>query len=144
MIRDFSPQIDRVDITSMNRQRVVVGPVIIKSCLIFVTPAWNVIERTFGLLKKQWAILRSAFSFNVKTQVRINACCIHHNYVLDEQREQDAPLLNEVDVELATATTMCDDVSYDKVIKHVQASTAWTEFREDLALRMFADYQSRL
>lgn len=103
------------------------------------------IERTFGLLKKRWTILRSASVFNVKSQVRIiNGCLILHNYVLYEQRESDAPLLNEVDIELATGMTVGDKASDDKVIRHVQASTAWTEFKEDLALRMFVDYQSRL
>lgn len=54
----------------------------------------------------------------MKTQVRIiNACCILHNYVLDEQREWDAPLLNEVDVELATTTTGGDDATADEVIR---------------------------
>lgn len=107
--------------------------------------ARNVIERTFGLLKKQWTILRAASVFNVKTQVRIiNACWILHNYVLYEQREWDAQLLNEVDIELATGTTVGDKASDDKVIRHIQASTTWAEYREDLALRMFTDYQNRL
>lgn len=81
----------------------------------------------------------------MKTQVRIiNPCCVFHNYVLDEQREWDAALLNEVDADLASATPMGDHVIDDEVIRHVQITSAWTQFREDLATRMYADYQSRL
>lgn len=73
--------------------------------------ARKVIERTFGLLKKRCAILRTASFFDVKTQVRnINSCYVLHNYVLHEQREWDVALLNEVDVELASATTVGDVV----------------------------------
>ncbi|KAL8519304.1 hypothetical protein ACS0TY_010300 [Phlomoides rotata] len=42
--------------------------------------ARNAIERTFGFLKKRWAILRTMSFYDVKTKVRIiNACCILHN-----------------------------------------------------------------
>lgn len=37
-VRDFLPHIDQPDITLINGPRVVVGLVIIKSCLIFLTP----------------------------------------------------------------------------------------------------------
>lgn len=73
--------------------------------------------------KKQWAILLLASFFNLKTQVRIiSACCVIHNYVLDEQREWDDLSLNEVEVDLTTATMAGNDVSDDEVIRHVQVS----------------------
>ncbi|KAG8380780.1 hypothetical protein BUALT_Bualt06G0051600 [Buddleja alternifolia] len=61
--------------------------------------ARNAIERTFGLLKKRWAILRTASFYDLKTQIRIiNACCILHNFVRGEIPKD--PLLDEVDREL--------------------------------------------
>ncbi|GAV85258.1 DDE_4 domain-containing protein, partial [Cephalotus follicularis] len=44
--------------------------------------ARNVIERTFGLLKGRWAILRSRTWYPVKTQCRIiSACALLHNHI---------------------------------------------------------------
>uniref|UniRef100_A0A5B6Z293 DDE Tnp4 domain-containing protein n=1 Tax=Davidia involucrata TaxID=16924 RepID=A0A5B6Z293_DAVIN len=63
--------------------------------------ARNVIERAFGLLKKRWAILRSASFFELKTQVNIiSACAILHNHIRIEQPND--PLLAEVEAELST------------------------------------------
>lgn len=59
--------------------------------------------------------------FTVKTQVCIiNACCVLHNYMFDEQREWDITSLNEVDADLAIATKVGDDVIDDEVIRYVQ------------------------
>ncbi|KAG8384184.1 hypothetical protein BUALT_Bualt04G0091700 [Buddleja alternifolia] len=62
--------------------------------------ARNAIERTFGLLKKRWAILRTASFYDLKNQIRIiNACCILHNFMLGEIPKD--PLLDEFsDVEM--------------------------------------------
>ncbi|KAF7149483.1 hypothetical protein RHSIM_Rhsim02G0144500 [Rhododendron simsii] len=47
--------------------------------------ARNVIERTFGLLKIRWAILRSYSFFPIRTQCRIvTACCLVHNHIRKE------------------------------------------------------------
>lgn len=53
--------------------------------------------------------------------------------MLDGQR--DGMLLNEVDDDLATATTGVDDSSDNEVITHVRVINEWTEFWEDLAIR---------
>ncbi|CAN0858335.1 Putative nuclease HARBI1 [Linum grandiflorum] len=51
--------------------------------------ARNVIERTFRVLKKKWAILRDTtwFSPDLVAQI-VNACCLLHNFILQEQRIQ--------------------------------------------------------
>ncbi|KAL0346368.1 UNVERIFIED_CONTAM: hypothetical protein Scaly_1652800 [Sesamum calycinum] len=45
----------------------------------------NVIERTFGLLKARWAILRSPSFYDIDDQNRIIiACCLLHNFIRQE------------------------------------------------------------
>ncbi|KAL3533335.1 hypothetical protein ACH5RR_006856 [Cinchona calisaya] len=62
----------------------------------------NVNERTFGLFKKRWTILRDSSFFYVKTHVEIiNACAILHNLIRVEQPNDS--YLAEVDVELGKA-----------------------------------------
>ncbi|KAL0295082.1 UNVERIFIED_CONTAM: hypothetical protein Sradi_6853600 [Sesamum radiatum] len=47
--------------------------------------ARNVIERTFGLLKARWAILRSPSFYHIDDQNRIIiACCLLHNFIRQE------------------------------------------------------------
>ncbi|KAL0284779.1 UNVERIFIED_CONTAM: hypothetical protein Sangu_2808700 [Sesamum angustifolium] len=60
----------------------------------------NVIERTFGLLKVRWGILRSQSFFPVKVQNRIIlACCMIHNFLrnemVDDSLERELPSLVE-------------------------------------------------
>ncbi|KAK9283014.1 hypothetical protein L1049_011241 [Liquidambar formosana] len=44
----------------------------------------NIIERSFGLIKKRWAILRTEPFFDIKVQVKIViACCTLHNFILN-------------------------------------------------------------
>ncbi|KAL0454952.1 UNVERIFIED_CONTAM: hypothetical protein Slati_0834400 [Sesamum latifolium] len=50
--------------------------------------AHNVIERSFGLLKTRWGILRSPSYYSIDVQNRIIvACCLLHNYVRREMPE---------------------------------------------------------
>ncbi|KAH6787392.1 hypothetical protein C2S52_006944 [Perilla frutescens var. hirtella] len=57
--------------------------------------ARNVIERSFGLLKGRWGILRSASFYPIKVQNRIIlACCLVHNFIRNVM-EID-PIENEV------------------------------------------------
>lgn len=106
--------------------------------------ARNAIERTFGLLKKRWAILRTTSFYDVKTQVRIiNACCILHNFVRDEMPID--PLLPEVDRDLAnqTITDDDDDSNDEDQIRVVRTTHEWTTFRDNVAQQMFEEYQAR-
>uniref|UniRef100_A0ACD5T921 Uncharacterized protein n=1 Tax=Avena sativa TaxID=4498 RepID=A0ACD5T921_AVESA len=94
--------------------------------------ARNVVERTFGLLKKKWAMLRSCSFFPIEDQIRlINACCVLHNYARDRQHVRDNLLLQEVDDELAAmAPEPIDDTT---LIRSVQQTTAWSNFRQQFA-----------
>lgn len=44
-------------------------------------------------------------------------------------------MLNEVDANLATATSVSDEQPDDEVSRHVQVTSVWTKFKEDLATR---------
>ncbi|KAL0458869.1 UNVERIFIED_CONTAM: hypothetical protein Slati_0514100 [Sesamum latifolium] len=47
--------------------------------------ARNIIERTFGLLKARWAMLRSPSFYDIDNQNRIIiACCLLHNFIRQE------------------------------------------------------------
>ncbi|KAK8948599.1 hypothetical protein KSP39_PZI005248 [Platanthera zijinensis] len=105
----------------------------------------NVIERTFGLLKKRWAILRQASFFNIKQQVQIiNACCVLHNFLVDKRLLTDARLLEEVDADILTAHNTGASFEYADTAEPIKATNEWTTFRDNLALTMFNEYQDRI
>ncbi|XP_047331046.1 uncharacterized protein LOC124934557 [Impatiens glandulifera] len=106
--------------------------------------ARNSVERTFGLLKKRWAVLRQPLFFGTNTQVRIiNACCVLHNYIREIASELDYPLLHEVDYDLSQQSNEVFDVDYEDVITNVQGGSQWTNFRDDMAMEMYSQYQVR-
>jgi len=97
--------------------------------------AQNAIERSFGILKKRWSILRTPSFFDIKTQIRIiNACFVLHNFIRDEQQTnqllevQDLEFLFVVDEELVHQSRegVQNNVIYD--ITTIQASKEWTRF----------------
>ncbi|BFG41564.1 hypothetical protein CerSpe_278380 [Prunus speciosa] len=109
--------------------------------------ARNVIERSFGLLKKRWSILRTPSFFNIKTQTRIiNACFVLHNFIRIEQQndhvlqDQDLEFLASVDHEISNHSTVEGNTNR---ITSVQVTDQWTTFRDTLAMQMFLDYQAR-
>jgi hypothetical protein len=101
-----------------------------------------VIERTFGLLKMRWAILRQNSYFGLENQIRIiNTCCILHNFVRDRQRDIDDLLLCQIDQVISIQSH--DAQSEVSMITNVQSSNKWSNFRDTKANQMFADYQAR-
>ncbi|KAL0395346.1 UNVERIFIED_CONTAM: hypothetical protein Slati_4500800 [Sesamum latifolium] len=53
----------------------------------------NVIERTFGLLKTRWGILRSPSYYPIRVQNKIIvACCLLHNFVRMEMPDDPVEL----------------------------------------------------
>ncbi|XLU34203.1 hypothetical protein S245_070269, partial [Arachis hypogaea] len=98
--------------------------------------ARNVIERCFGLLKKRWAILRSPSFYPIRIQSHIIiACCLLQNFIrmnIDVDPEEDATLLPE-------HIPVGDDTIVDEadIIDVVESSHEWTQWREDLATKMW-------
>jgi hypothetical protein len=61
-----------------------------------------------------------------------------HNYARDRQHVRDNLLMPEVDAELAAmAPDIADDAT---LIRSVQQTTAWSDFRQQFADEMFAEY----
>ncbi|KAK6797207.1 hypothetical protein RDI58_004909 [Solanum bulbocastanum] len=89
--------------------------------------AHNAIERTFGLLKGRWGILRSLSWYSIKIHNKIiSACCLIHNFI---RREMEVDPL-EIDVE--------EQVEYQQDnIDVVESSQEWTTWRDELAQSMW-------
>ncbi|CAN1126547.1 Putative nuclease HARBI1, partial [Linum perenne] len=114
--------------------------------------ARNTVERAFGLLKKRWGILRTAGFYDVKTQVRIiNACCILHNFILDECPRDE--LLNDeligvqdsdFDHELIGVQDSNSDDSDEENITSISSTNEWSLFRDNLAMEMWQAYGGAL
>lgn len=103
--------------------------------------ARNVIERCFGLLKGRWSILRSPFSFPIRTQGRIvMACCLLHNLIRKVMPTDD---IEEDD--LCDSSDDSEDDSEDEreFITNVSSSDHWTNFRNTLAQDMFNGWRAR-
>ena len=96
--------------------------------------ARNVIERSFGLLKLRWAILRSPSYFPIKTQTRIvTACCLLHNLI--RKKMSTDPMEDELDAQ--------EQVNFgDDFIDTVETSNEWTDWRDNLANDMFHDWMA--
>ncbi|XP_025636008.1 protein ALP1-like [Arachis hypogaea] len=93
-----------------------------------VPQARNVIERTFGVLKARWGILRGRSFYPIKTQGRIiTACCLLHNHIrrvivvdpIDEIEDQNILGLD------------------GETIHHIEMSDAWGRWRDQLAQEMW-------
>ena len=82
--------------------------------------ARNVIERTFGLLKGRWGILRSPSWYSVKVHNRIiSACCLIHNFI---RREMEVdPLDVEMDFHM-------ENQHEHENINTIETSDEWTTF----------------
>ncbi|KAH1203536.1 Protein ALP1-like [Glycine max] len=105
--------------------------------------ARNVIERSFGVLKKRWSILRTLSFFDIKTQIRIiNACFMLHNFIRDEQHSdpileaQDLELLSVVDNELINQQMERVTNNIGDEVTTIQATEEWTRFCDTLAMNI--------
>ncbi|KAL0430454.1 UNVERIFIED_CONTAM: hypothetical protein Sradi_0671400 [Sesamum radiatum] len=99
--------------------------------------ARNVIERSFGLLKTRWGILRSPSYYSIDVQSCIVvACCLLHNYVRMEM--PDDPLESEVLEEPNNGNGPNIDF-----VSSIETTTAWTAWHENLAANMYAEWLHR-
>ncbi|KAK4381054.1 hypothetical protein Sango_3004700 [Sesamum angolense] len=100
--------------------------------------ARNVIERTFGLLKVRWGILRSSSFYPIDVQSKIIiACSLLHNFIRNEMPEdpfeQDLQDSRELGVETG-----------GDCISSVESNAVWSAWRDDLASSMYNEWMSLL
>ncbi|KAL8466355.1 hypothetical protein ACS0TY_035454 [Phlomoides rotata] len=105
------------------------------------TRARNIIERTFGLLKMRWGILRSPSWYPIQTHNQIiMACCLIHNYIRKEMAVD--PIEQHLDDWLNRQATGEGQVNLD-VIDSLDSSPEWNIWRDTLAQNMFIDWRNR-
>lgn len=96
--------------------------------------ARNVIERSFSILKGRWSILRSNSFYPIKIQNRIIlACCLLHNFIRANMA------VDPMEAEYPDLSAEDDDEP-DDFIEEVEASQAWTDWRDNLAMEMWAEH----
>nr|XP_043616213.1 uncharacterized protein LOC122588143 [Erigeron canadensis] len=99
----------------------------------------NSIERVFGVLKKRFPIIRSGTEpfYSCETQSSIFlACCILHNFLLEEDRDQE--LEDKVIQELLNGTP---DENHDPTR---DTDGGGEQIRNSIANQMWNDYVSGL
>ncbi|KAL0291733.1 UNVERIFIED_CONTAM: hypothetical protein Sradi_7015300 [Sesamum radiatum] len=99
--------------------------------------ARNVIERTFGLLKGRWAILRSPAFYSIKIQNRIiMTCCLLHNYIRQEMPVD--PLENNLSESETVGAP--DNVEY---VGSVDTNPIWNNWRDEIAHSMYNAWRAQ-
>ncbi|KAI3465065.1 hypothetical protein Pfo_021728 [Paulownia fortunei] len=92
----------------------------------------NVIERSFGLLKSRWTILRSNFYYLFKTQnCIIMVCCLLHNFI------RTAMAIDPLETELPEYMhDQCSEEN-DNFVEQVKLSQLWTTWRDNLTMAIY-------
>ena len=100
----------------------------------------NIIERTFGILKQRFPILKHATSYQIMTQTRIVlACCILHNYITIED---GVPLEIETDEDDDDDSNAINVPILETYGMNQRDRDDWGKFRDEIAQRMWEDYRS--
>ncbi|MDD0148476.1 transposase family protein, partial [Shigella flexneri] len=95
--------------------------------------ARNVIERTFGVLKKRWAVLRSPTFYPIETQNKIIlACALLHNFIRESMPEDPLEALDNTPP--VPDTEEEPELDY---IGSVESSEEWNRKRDQMAHNMF-------
>ncbi|KAG8382503.1 hypothetical protein BUALT_Bualt05G0084000 [Buddleja alternifolia] len=96
--------------------------------------ARNCIERSFGLLKMRFAVLRSNTFYPIKVQNRIiMGCCLVHNFIRMEMAVDPLEaLVDEID-----DPSDDPDIAY---IEQVAPSQQWNNWRDGLARSMYQQW----
>ncbi|KAL0357631.1 UNVERIFIED_CONTAM: hypothetical protein Scaly_1448800 [Sesamum calycinum] len=98
--------------------------------------ARNVIERTFGLLKVRWGILRSQSFYPIDVQSKIIiAYCLLHNLIRNEMPEDpfEHDLLDSCEAGVEAGVDC---------ISTIESNVVWSAWRDELALSMYNEWMS--
>ncbi|CAN1824997.1 Putative nuclease HARBI1 [Linum perenne] len=103
--------------------------------------ARNVIERTFGILKMRWAILRDTTWFSPDVLSRIvHACCLLHNFI---RQEAGIDGLEWNFNHTSSPETIPPPEEMDEVGGSMQPTPEWTNFRNNKAQEMWRNRARR-
>ena len=98
----------------------------------------NIIERTFGILKQRFPILKHATLYQIMTQTKIVlACCILHNFITIED---DIPREVEIEEDERDGINVPILETYGMTQRD---RDDWGNFRDEIARRMWEDYRVR-
>ena len=99
----------------------------------------NVIERIFGILKRKYQILRTPSEYSMETQARIVlACTALHNWVRSKEGDRADIFLEKETNSGKKAQDIQPVIVYPE---RAVTSKKMDNFRDELAERMWADYQ---
>ena len=99
----------------------------------------NCVERTFGLLKIRWAIIRNPSYYPFDTQVDIIlACCYIHNLIRQQMRIDPCEKYLDEYMQSLQQQQVNEDV-----IQSTEASSQWTEKRDKLADEMWKAWKEK-
>ncbi|XP_042489669.1 putative nuclease HARBI1 [Macadamia integrifolia] len=99
----------------------------------------NVIERTFGVLKKRFGILCARPTYSYERQIDIVlACCMVHNHI--RRVMPDDNLLDEVDADLSRETIEDDD-PIDTPSSRAEEGREGKRIRNEITYLLWNDYQ---
>ncbi|KAL6573132.1 hypothetical protein OROHE_002608 [Orobanche hederae] len=100
--------------------------------------ARNVIERTFGLLKKRWAVLKSLMAYSMDTQNNIIlACALIHNFYRDNMSRD--PVEDESSSDESSSDEDESEQSTE-FIDSVNSSATFNNWRDELEDSMFNEW----
>ncbi|KAG8380697.1 hypothetical protein BUALT_Bualt06G0042900 [Buddleja alternifolia] len=106
------------------------------------TKARNVIERTWGIMKWRWAVLRSTSFYPLRTQNQMILCCaLLHNFIRREM-EVDPAEAHVPDLDPNHRNLYADDQpADDEFVESVGPNHEWSAWRDNLANDMFTDWR---
>ncbi|KAL0345396.1 UNVERIFIED_CONTAM: putative nuclease HARBI1 [Sesamum radiatum] len=94
----------------------------------------NVIERTFGLLKVWWGILRSPTFYPIEVQNKITmACCFLHNFIWSEMP------IDPLELEIPETNEQTFDRNME-FVSSIDTNPSWTNWRDELASSMYTEW----
>ncbi|KAG8369666.1 hypothetical protein BUALT_Bualt14G0037500 [Buddleja alternifolia] len=102
------------------------------------TKTHNVIERTWGIMKWRWAVLRSTTFYPLRTQNRmILACALLHNFIRCEMEVDPA----EAHVPKNHQETYNDDQPVEvDYVERINSFNEWSMWSDNLANELFTEW----
>lgn len=105
----------------------------------------NIIERTFGILKKRFPILVTMPSYPYKVQVNLILCCfIVHNFIKIEKGEEDEFDIWDEHIDGLNDAQDAQERPMPATHESARVKRAAAKWRQDMADAMWAQYQTYL